>query len=97
VSATGAVTPNVGGDNDHWDQGAMGARTKGTWSTTGALHWIPCAATPGGMAADAVSNAGMLVSSIGAPPGLGTALLHRSARATWDATVTPPVDTGTAH
>jgi hypothetical protein len=96
VDAAGAVTPSVGGDNDHWDQGSMGDRTKGSWSTTGDLYWVAGAARPGGMAARAVPNAGMLVSSYTAPPGLGSALLHRYARATWDATVTPPVDTGTA-
>lgn len=96
VDAGGAVTPIVGGDNDHWDQGSMGDRTKGNWSTTGDLYWVSGAARPGGMAPRAVPNAGMLVSSYSAPPGLGPALLHRYARGTWDATVTPPVDTGTA-
>jgi len=96
VSSTGAVTPAVSGDNDYWDQGGMGARTKGTWSTTGALHWIAGATRPGGMAAGAVPNAGILVSSYSAPPGLGPVLLNRQARGTWDATVTPPVDTGSA-
>jgi hypothetical protein len=96
VDGAGAVTPSVGGDNDHWDQGSMGDRTKGSWSTTGDLHWVAGAARPAGMAARAVPNAGMLVSSFAAPPGLGSVLLHRSARATWDATVTPPVDHGTA-
>jgi hypothetical protein len=96
VDAAGSVTPSVGGDNDHWDQGGMGARTKGTWSTTGQLHWIAGATRPSGMAARTVPNAGMLVSSYAAPSGLGSVLLHRSARAKWDATVTPAVDTGTA-
>lgn len=96
VDAAGAVTPMVGGDNDHWDQGPMGASTKGTWSTTGELYWLAGAARPRGMSPGAVPNAGMLVSSYAAPPGLGSSLLHRFARATWDATVTPPVDTGAA-
>lgn len=96
VDAAGAVTPNVGGDNDHWDQGGMGAGTKGHWSTTGALYWVPGAATPAGMAAGTVPNAGMLVSSLAAPPGLGVARLHRYAHANWDATVAPAVDTGSA-
>lgn len=96
VDAAGAVTPNVGGDNDHWDQGGMGAGTKGHWSTTGALYWVPGAPTPAGMAAGAVPNAGMLVSSFAAPPALGVARLHRYAHANWDATVAPAVDTGSA-
>ena len=96
VDASGAVTPSVGGDNDHWDQGSMGASSKGHWSTRGALYWVPGAATPAGMAPRTVPSAGMLVSSFTAPPGLGVARLHRYAHANWDATVTPPVDTGSA-
>jgi hypothetical protein len=96
VDAAGTVTPSVGGDNDHWDQGGMGAGSKGHWSTTGKLYWVPGAATPAGMAARAVPNAGMLVSSFAAPPGLGVARLHRYAHANWDATVAPAVDTGSA-
>jgi hypothetical protein len=96
VDAAGTVTPSVGGDNDHWDQGGMGAGSKGHWSTTGALYWVPGAATPAGMAAGAVPNAGMLVSSVAAPPNLGVARLHRYAHASWDATVAPAVDTGSA-
>jgi|GEM_PF-2696539 len=96
VDAAGAVTPNVAGDNDHWDQGGMGAGSKGHWSTTGALYWVPGAAAPAGMAAGSVPNAGMLVSSFAAPPNLGVARLHRYAHANWDATVMPNVDTGSA-
>lgn len=96
VDAAGTVTPSVGGDNDHWDQGGMGAGSKGHWSTRGTLYWLPGAAMPGGMAAGAVPNAGMLVSSFAAPAGLGVARLHRYAHANWDATVIPGVDTGSA-
>lgn len=96
VDAAGAVTPSVGGTNDMWDQGPIGAGSKGHWSTTASLYWVPGAATPGGMAAGAVPSAGILVSSTAAPPGLGVARLHRYAHATWDATVTPNVDTGSA-
>jgi len=96
VDATGAVTPAVGGTNDMWDQGPIGAGSKGHWSTTAALYWVPGAATPAGMAASAVPSAGILVSSTAAPPGLGIARLHRYAHATWDATVTPAVDHGSA-
>lgn len=95
VSATGAVTPMVSGDNDHWDGPGLGPRTKGTWTTLGDLYWIAGSATPGGMAARTVPNAGMLVSSFTAPPGLGSVLRHRSMTATWDATATPPTHTGT--
>ena len=96
VDASGKVTPEVNGDNDQWDQSPMDAKTKGTWATTGELFWVAGAATPGGMRARGVANAGMLVSSLSAPPSLGSSLLHRHATGTWDATVTPAVDRGTA-
>jgi hypothetical protein len=96
VDATGAVTPQISGDNDYWDQGPSGANTKGTWSTHGELFWVAGATLPSGMTSGGVKNAGMLVSSASAPPGLGSSLLHRHATGTWDATVTPAVDRGTA-
>ena len=96
VDAAGAVTPKIAGANDYWDQGGMGAGSKGHWSTTAALHWVPSAATPTGMSAGAVHNAGMLVSSVAAPPGLGVARLHRYSHANWDTTTVPPLDTGSA-
>jgi hypothetical protein len=96
VDAAGAITPSVAGTNDQWDQGGLGASTKGHWSTRGSLFWKPGAATPGGMAAGAVPTAGILVSSFAAPPGLSMARLQRFAHANWDATVTPAIDRGSA-
>lgn len=96
VDGSGAITPHVSGEHDYWDGPPFETGSRGTWTTAATVHWIAGATRPSGMSPGQVANAGILVSSIGAPSGLSSSVLSRNCTVRWDDTSTPKVDEGVA-
>jgi hypothetical protein len=96
VSGAGAVTPNVGPNNDYWIRPSRGANTKGHWTMTGTVYHTETDPATQGFTAGGVANAGILLSTTNQPTGLGVARLHRYAQGTWDSTGAAPTHTGSA-
>lgn len=96
VDATSNITPNVGVNNDYWIRPSRGANTKGHWSMTGSVYFTTTDPATQGFTPGGVANAGILLSTVTKPSGLGVARLHRYAQGTWDSTGTTPTHTGSA-
>lgn len=96
VDGASVVSPSNGATNDMWRRPARTAGGKGRWSMRGKCYWTTTDPATKGMAPGNVANAGILMSSVGSPGGLGTARLHRHANGTWDSTGAAPVHTGSA-
>ena len=103
VDANSAVSPSAGATNDMFerpdlsvDPAFMDPATKGSFSMTGKVYWTATNPTESGMAAQTVPDAGILLSSIGAPADIGVSLLSRLAEGNWDSTVNPPTHEGNA-
>ena len=96
VDGTGAVTPALGATNDMWQRRGWGNGSQGHWSITGTVYFTTTDPATMGFAAGNVPEAGALLSTTGAPGGLGIARLHRYAQGTWDSTTAVPTHTGSA-
>jgi hypothetical protein len=96
VDASGVVSPSAGAVNDMWRRPGRGNGSKGTWSMVGNCHFTTTDPATQGFTPGGVSNAGILLSTATAPTGLGSVLLGRNAKGTWDSTGATPTHTGTA-
>jgi hypothetical protein len=96
VDGAGAVTPNVGPNNDYWIRPSRGTGSKGHWSMTGSVYFTTTDPATQGFTSGGVRDAGILLSSAAEPKGLGVARLHRYAQGTWDSTGATPTHTGSA-
>jgi hypothetical protein len=86
VDGAGTVTPAIGADNDYWIRPSRGAGTRGHWSMVGNCHFTTIDPATQGFASRNVTNAGILLSSLFAPMGLGPVRLRRHASGSWDDT-----------
>jgi hypothetical protein len=87
VNASGQVLPQVTtGENDMWGAHPINdEQTRGEWSKTGEVHWVPTLDPRAGFAQGAVPGAGPhLLSTKKQPTNLGPTLLTRHAAGTWD-------------
>ncbi len=94
VDGTGAITPASGATNDTWQRRSFGNHTQGHWSISSSVHFTATDPATQGFAVGNAPEAGLLLSSLTAPTGLGVARLHRYAQGTWDSTGAIPTHTG---
>lgn len=96
VDAAGNVTPAGGPTNDTWARRSWGNHTQGHWSIASSVYFTPTNPATQGFAVGNAPEAGILLSSLAEPPGLGIGRLHRWAQGTWDSTGLVPTHTGSA-
>lgn len=95
VDAASKVTPARGANNDYWVRPGLGA-SRGHWSMKGKCFFTTTDPATQGFAAGNVPDAGILLSSVAQPAGLGSTKLHRYAQGHWDSTVAAPYHKGSA-
>lgn len=81
VDGSGTITP---ANLDQWERpnlGALGSQT--SFSMTGTVFWSSTDPATMGFTPHGVPDAGILLSTTAAPPGLGAPLLTRGAHGTW--------------
>jgi hypothetical protein len=87
VSAGGGITGSLGGtgNRDRWERRRMPPGSNGSWSMTGTAFWTAKdPAASGFTSPSGIPDAGDLLASKSAPPGLSGALLTRNAYGAWD-------------
>ncbi|MCP5244951.1 MAG: hypothetical protein H6937_13020 [Burkholderiales bacterium] len=100
VDSAGKVTPNIGKDNDYWDNPNLNTSygaVEGHLATRAKLYFTKTnPATQGFIRNNPATNASGLLSSTQTPTGLGIVRLYRYAQSTWDSTGTVPIHFGSA-